>query len=324
MGTDQHQAQVYRFELRFIQIVLKKHGAKNTNGLAFEESPHKPDQMNRLLKLLSSFAAIAAFGLPLQAQDETPIIPVGTLSAYPTIVQAGTHPTITWDITIPETFDKVVDIVGDGTLTPNRDLVMDVRVVGVGVEDVNPDGTVEDLPVEVRVEYGGSTTPIFIGTNDSVKPNKVLYSGPVSEGSTIDFSSRWWDETWGPLQDSADDTPTVVSVRNGDTPPSTNPMLSNPGIEQYILPYLDENGNINLGEREVLVLFELTETDQTSNDFDLVDCVILVTFYDERNNNGHGNNTDGVDSSNPGKSKQGQDTDPTVDDEEKVRGNRKK
>jgi len=35
----------------------------------------------------------------------------------------------------------------------------------------------------------------------------------------------------------------------------------------------------------------------------------------EKNNNGHGNNEDGVDSSNPGNSKAGQDSDPTVDDE---------
>ncbi len=281
--------------------------------------------MNRLLKLQSALAVFAALGLHLQAQDETPIIPVGTLSAYPTIVQTGTHPTITWDITIPETFDKVVDIVGNGQLTPNRDLVMDVRVVGVGVETVNPDGSVEELPVEVRVDYSGAgTVPIFIGTNDSVKPNKVLYSGPVEENSTIDFSSRWWDETWGPLQDTSTGTPNAVSLRNGDTPPTGTSMLSNPAIEQYILPYLDETGKINLGEREVLVLFELTETDPTSNDWDLVDCVILVTFYDERNNNGHGNNTDGVDSSNPGQSKEGLDDDETVDDEEKIRGNRKK
>lgn len=34
-----------------------------------------------------------------------------------------------------------------------------------------------------------------------------------------------------------------------------------------------------------------------------------------KSNNGHGNNCDGVDSSNPGKSKQGLDSDPTVDDE---------
>ncbi len=36
---------------------------------------------------------------------------------------------------------------------------------------------------------------------------------------------------------------------------------------------------------------------------------------DEMGNNGHGNNEDGVDSSNPGNSKAGEDSDPTVDDE---------
>lgn len=36
-----------------------------------------------------------------------------------------------------------------------------------------------------------------------------------------------------------------------------------------------------------------------------------------KSNNGHGNNIDGVDSSNPGKSKQGLDSDPTIDDERK-------
>ncbi len=39
-----------------------------------------------------------------------------------------------------------------------------------------------------------------------------------------------------------------------------------------------------------------------------------------KNNNGHGNNVDGVDSSNPGKSKAGQDSNPSVDDE-KLKGN---
>lgn len=45
----------------------------------------------------------------------------------------------------------------------------------------------------------------------------------------------------------------------------------------------------------------------------------LQDLIKEKQNNGHGNNVDGVDSSNPGKSKQGQDSDPNVDDE-KVKG----
>ncbi|MCA9580876.1 MAG: hypothetical protein KC416_03720 [Myxococcales bacterium] len=40
--------------------------------------------------------------------------------------------------------------------------------------------------------------------------------------------------------------------------------------------------------------------------------------YKAKGNNGHGNNIDGVDVSNPGKSKEGLDTDPTVDDEKKT------
>ena len=39
-----------------------------------------------------------------------------------------------------------------------------------------------------------------------------------------------------------------------------------------------------------------------------------------KSNNGHGNNEDGVDSSNPGNSKKGEDYDPTVDDESKSNG----
>lgn len=37
----------------------------------------------------------------------------------------------------------------------------------------------------------------------------------------------------------------------------------------------------------------------------------------DKSNNGHGNNEDGVDKSNPGKSKKGEDSDPEVDDEKK-------
>lgn len=36
-----------------------------------------------------------------------------------------------------------------------------------------------------------------------------------------------------------------------------------------------------------------------------------------KSNNGHGNNEDDVDKSNPGRSKTGEDTDPDVDDEKK-------
>jgi len=49
---------------------------------------------------------------------------------------------------------------------------------------------------------------------------------------------------------------------------------------------------------------------------------VASTTTSGHTNNGHGNNEDGVDVSNPGNSKEGEDTDPTVDDESK--GGKKK
>lgn len=65
--------------------------------------------------------------------------------------------------------------------------------------------------------------------------------------------------------------------------------------------------------------------DENINDDTFDDYVESVNKTDKKgngkSNNGHGNNVDGVDSSNPGKSKQGEDSDPNVDDE---KGNGKK
>ena len=71
----------------------------------------------------------------------------------------------------------------------------------------------------------------------------------------------------------------------------------------------------------VIVLMELGSTTHHSSCFDYVDQVLLVSFSSKHPNNGHGNNLDGVDSSNPGKGSGGPNgaIDPSagVDDEAK-------
>lgn len=281
--------------------------------------------MNRIPILLFALCAIALNGA--LAQDETPVIPVGTLSAYPTIVQTGTHPEVSWSVTIPETFDKVVDVTNSATLVPTRDLVMDVRVIGNGVTKPSPNDpekTVE-VPVDMQINYSGQgPVSVFFDNRKGVKQNKTVYSGPVSRGSTIDFGGRFYHEAaWGPFFDSTTGTANIVALRNGSMPPTSTPMHENPATESFLLPYLDESGRVKLGARDVLILMEVTHSDTASSEWDLQDAALLLTFYDERNNNGHGNNTDGVDSSNPGNTPF-TDSDPTVDDESKVRGHRKK
>lgn len=280
-----------------------------------------------------------------RAQDLTPIIPMGSLSAFPTIVQAGTHPTLTWDITLPERVSDVVTIQGAGTIVPNRDLIMDVRVIGAPVKIVSTDaeGNVTDwqwAPTEARCSYnGGSYNQIFYNVHTNVNPNYIAALGDVAAGSTINFGGRFVTESgsWSPLQTSTNSIHNVVALQNGDTPPTATPLLENPNLQGFLLPYLDEEGKVTLGARDVLVLIELTDTNASDAGFDLQDLALLLTFYDQatnegagsetttepgvKSNNGHGNNADGVDSSNPGNAPF-TDTDPDFDDEVKRRGRR--
>ena len=48
-------------------------------------------------------------------QTNAPVMPVGTLSAFPTIVQAGTHPQLTWNVTLPAAVLDVVTSTSPGT-----------------------------------------------------------------------------------------------------------------------------------------------------------------------------------------------------------------
>src|SRR5690606_9161849 len=124
--------------------------------------------------------ALVAIPLHLRAQEMTPIIPTGSLSAFPTIVQAGTHPTLTWDVVLPERIGDVVVIEGPGTLVPSRCLIIDVRVLGASVKRVwtNPHGKItkwECLPTEDKISYnGGDFTRIFYNTHNKVNPNAIV------------------------------------------------------------------------------------------------------------------------------------------------------
>jgi hypothetical protein len=339
------------------------------------------------MKPRSSFIAllIAFFAIPLtlRGQDLTPIIPTGSLSAFPTIVQAGTHPTLTWDVVLPERVSDVIEIEEPGTLVPTRCLIMDVRVLGASVKRVwtNSQGKItkwEWVPTEAKINYNGQGyTRIFYNTQKNVNPNTIVHSQVVEAGSTIDFGGRFAlsSGAWSTWYSSSSSDYNVIALKNGDIPPTTTPLYQQPSVESFLLPYLDDEGKISLGARDVIYLMELTHTDRNHGGFDLQDMALLVSFFDEvavngatsdcsgattnppttgtggtatttdgatgdvayvapddtgtggtimtegNGNNGHGNNADGVDSSNPGNAPF-VDSDPSVDDE--VRGRRKK
>ena len=234
--------------------------------------------------------SLAATGLallvslnPISAQEQSPPIPVGSLSAFPTIVQTGTHPTLTWSVTIPESVEDIVDIEGPGTLVPKRDVIMDVRILGAGVTANSYSSGFTFVPTECQINVdGGGYSPIFYGTNNDVNPNEIVYTKTVDEGEEVNFGSRYYyNYSWGPWYSTTNSNGNVVALRNGDTPPTTTPMHYAPTIESFIRPYLSEDGTIKIGPRDVLYLMELTHTNPNHSGFDLQDMALLVTFYDQ-------------------------------------------
>lgn len=268
-------------------------------------------------------AALIATGVStpcaLLAQSTNPSIPVGNITAFPLIVQPGTRPNLTWNITYPSVVQDFIDIEGVGTVVTTEELDVEVRVLGAGVTvSSNGSNNYSFVPTEAQISYdGGSYTRVFYGTNNDVKPSKIVYSKTMPAGKRLRFGGRYYyNKKWGPYYNSQSGTLNVRTLVNGQTPPTTYPLHTAPTLESFIKPYLDAQGKVKIGPMDVIVFMELTHTDSQKNDqgYDLQDMVLLATFKSKRGNNGHGNNVDGVDSSNPGNAPF-VDSDPTVDDE---------
>ena len=77
----------------------------------------KTSQLAATSAALFAIAPIAGFA---QSRATIPTQPVGDLSAYPTIVQTGTKPTLTWGIVYPSTVGSVAV---SSTMAPVRSAV---------------------------------------------------------------------------------------------------------------------------------------------------------------------------------------------------------
>ena len=276
-------------------------------------------------------ATCAVASLPCAAQGNSgnsngnnqsvfPAMPSGWLTAFPTIVQTGTHPTISWGINYPSIVEDYVTISGS-CIWADEEVDIEVRVLGAGVTvTTNSSGGFSFVPTEANLSYNGGTyTRIFYGTNLQVNPNTVVYSRKLEKNRRLCFGGKYfYNNKWGPTYNSThvDNVRTLV---NGSTPPGNVPDYGAPSLEEFIKPYLTPDNKVKIGPMDVIVFMELTHTSSQITDpgFDLQDMVLLVTVKSKaKTNNGHGNNIDGIDSSNPGNAPFiNLDTDPEIDDE---------
>jgi hypothetical protein len=258
----------------------------------------------------------------LDAQTRIPSVPVGVMSAFPTIVQTGTKPTLTWNILYPSKVSDVAQINPPGSITvTQKNTYVSVQPIGTGVTACDPTQSTAPTYAEARMSLnGGSYVQLFYGTQADVTPAYSLFIKKLGVGNTLDFGGRYVKNgSWTPFYTTKSANMQVVALVNGDIPPTTFPLHQSSTLASYLKPYLDSSGRIKIGPLSVIILMELGQTDRNRPCFDYQDMVLLVTFSTKHPNNGHGNNLDGVDSSNPGQGSGGPNgaVDPSggVDDE---------
>jgi len=265
--------------------------------------------------------------------ESDPIVPVGVLTAFPTLVQTGTHPTLTWNIMHPSKVTGSLSSSGGssgtetaavinppGTIIPTQDLFVTVQIIGTGVTACQG-GSLAPPPTDLRLSLGGGQyVQLFYGTQDEVNSSQRLYTKKVYAGQTVDLGGRFVSGNgWSPFYTTRSSNLQVVSLVNGEMLPSSSKFQGLNTMAGYLKPYLDASNRVKIGPLSILVLMELGQTNHSTPCFDYQDQVVLVTLSRKHPNNGHGNNLDGVDSSNPGNGQGGPngDVDPSggFDDE---------
>jgi hypothetical protein len=266
--------------------------------------------------------------MPSPAAAQTPQIPsapIGWLTVFPTVVQTGTKPKLTWCITYPNKVSDAAAIIAPGRIVLTQQMYVSVQIVGTGPQPSGATGTAPTSPppTEARLSIdGGAYQQLFYGTQAEVNPFMPLYEKRLDVGQTIDFGGRYVENAaWTPFYTTNSKNMQVVALVTGDEPPTTFPLYQQPSLASYLKPYLDASGLVNIGPLSVLILMELTDTNHGHPTYDYSDQVLLVTFNKKHSNNGHGNNLDGVDVSNPGQGHGGPngEIDPSggVDDEKR-------
>lgn len=230
-----------------------------------------------------------------------PLLPVGVMTAFPTMVQTGTKPTLTWNILHPSKVSDLAVINPPGTIIPNQTVYVTVQIIGTGVTTCQGSSTVVP-PTDLRVSVnGGSYAQLFYGTQAAVNSSQKLWVKKVNAGQTIDLGGRYViGSGWSPFFTTRSSNMQVISLINGNSLPTRSQFQGQATLASYLLPYLDASKKVRVGPLSILVLMELGQTNPNSPCFDYQDQVALVTLSRKHPNNGHGNNLDGVDSSNPG------------------------
>ena len=240
----------------------------------------------------SHLAAVSAAALAMctlvstraNAQSTNPSVPVGSLSAFPTVVRTGTKPTLTWSINYPSIVEDFVTVTPPATITPKENLKCEIRILGLGVTSQNSNGSITYYRTRGRMKFNNSSswTTIYDGkqTDTIVQQQGIVKTSfTVNKNQPMTFAGAYYnDDTWQTEYNSTSGD-NVRSLVNGAICPSNVPDYNAPSLESFLRPYLDSAKAVRIGPMDVIVIMELTHSSsQKSNiGYDLQDYVMLLT-----------------------------------------------
>lgn len=216
------------------------------------------------------------------AQSTSPSIPVGTLSAFPTVVQTGTKPTLTWSINYPSIVENYVTVTAPATVTPKQNLLCEIRILGLGVTSYS-NGVITYYRTRGQMRYNGSSTwtTIYDGkqTDTVVQQQGIVKSSfTVNTNKPMYFAGQYYNNGAWQTQYTSLSGDNIRTLVNGATCPGNIPDYNAPSLEQFLKPYLDSSKKVRIGPMDVIVFMELTHTDKSDIGYDLQDLAMLLTF----------------------------------------------
>ncbi|MGJ8635158.1 MAG: hypothetical protein ACSHX7_14675 [Luteolibacter sp.] len=233
----------------------------------------KTNSLCRAVGTLTLSLGIFAGSLSIVHAETT--VPRGSLDVDKDLVRVSTRSNLEWEIEYPESITEIVTVDPPGTIIPKKDLEMRVRVLGVAFQSGNT-----LLPVAAYWSYNNSSWDnFFYGTSEDVNSNDVKISVDVKQSDTIDFGARGSSGNgWYPFNNTKTESQYVTVLGNGSSAPSYAPAYNQSSVTSFLKPYIDSDGRINIGERDLIILWECYTASPGSQYFDMQDIVVLVSF----------------------------------------------
>ena len=231
------------------------------------------------------------------------------------MVRVGANANLTWEISYTDKVTDLVEIKAPQVIVAKEELQMKVRILGSGAATVKTDNghgnnldgydssnkgnkdavdlsagvdderktiasTSIDLPVEVLCDSNNTGwTRLFYGLQSSVVPTDVVLDTVVQAGDTINLGGRCFTTSWQPTYSTNTGSANVLVLKNGDVLPRQFTAKQYGQIQAFLKPYLSSDGKkVKIGNRDLLVLFELNETNPNAIGFDYQDIGALITF----------------------------------------------